>query len=152
MGSLIVDIYNAIAGVGINIEGTPIVGRVLADTSTVVNSTPLRIISPLSDKNEGRKAIKMTFGNQTQVDWTITDLLLYNKTTDGSGIENDMYWLVKYQGAYVDAMRAMYKLGYKQHVQIVSIDIEIGVFRFPINGDKFYHGAKATLVVHEIIP
>ncbi len=152
MGSQIAAIFNVIAATGINIDGTPIVGRNLADISTVVNETPTRIISPLSDKNEGKKATRMTFGNQSQVDWTITDLLLYNNTTDGIGLEDDMHKLVLYQGAYVDAMRTNYKLGFARHVMITDIDIEIGVYRFPINGDKFYHGAKATLIVHEIIP
>lgn len=151
MANRLEDIFNKIAHVGINIEGEPIIGRELADISTVVNETPTRIISPLSDKNEG-KAVRMTLGNQSQVDWTITDLLLYNLTTDGVGLEADMHALVKYQSAYVDAMRTHYKLGFERHVQITGVEVEIGVYRYPMNGDKFYHGAKATLIVHEIIP
>lgn len=151
MGSQLEAIFNAIAATGINIEGTPIVGRNLAEISTVVNSTPTRIISPLSDKNEGKKAARMTLGNQSQVDWTITDLLLYKLTTDGSGLEYNMHRLALYQGKYVDAMRANYKLGFARHVMITDIDVEIGIYQYPLNSGKFYHGAKATLLVHEII-
>lgn len=151
MGSQIVAIYNAIAAVEVTIDSEPILGRLLEDANTVVNSTPVRIISPLSDKNEAKGVARMTLGNQSQADWTITDLLLYKLTTDGSGLEHSMYWLVKYLGAYVDALRTNYKLGFVRHVAITNIDVEIGVYRYPINGDKFYHGAKATLTVHEII-
>lgn len=151
MGSQLEAIFDKLAGTGINIEGTPIVGRVLADVSTVVNSTPTRIISPLSDKNEGKNAAKASFGKMWQVDWTITDLLLLAQTTDGSGLENHMNKLVKYQRAYLEAMKANHKLGFVRHVMITGIDVEIGVYQFPVNSGKFYHGAKATLVVHEIV-
>lgn len=151
--SQIKEIFNRIAAIGIMQNGSPIIGRDLLNISTVVNETPTRIISPLTDKNEGKKATIMTLGNQSQVDWTVTDLLLFRDTSDGTGLEDDMRWLVEYMGQYVVTMRENHKLGFTNyHVRITSVDVEIGVYRYPIAGDKFYHGAKATLIVHEIIP
>ncbi len=152
MGSQIVHIFNRIADIGIMLNGSPIIGRDLLNVSTVVNETPTRIISPLTDKNEGKKATRFTLGASKQVDWTITDLLLFRDTSDGTGLEDDMRWLVEYMGTYVETMSNNYELSFPKHVKITSVDVEIGVYRYPIAGEKFYHGAKATLIVHEIIP
>lgn len=143
-------IFDAVANLSVTVDSTAVTGRTLAESSTVVNVTPVRIISPLSDKNEARQAVQFTLGNQFSVDWTLTDLLLFRDTRDGTGFEYDMAHLVDYLGAYIDVIRVNRKLGLSQ-VTITSVDIEVGVYEYPANGGKYYHGCKGTLKIKELI-
>lgn len=147
MASQISDILDAIAGITVN----SVEGRTLAQAGKSVSQTPVRIISPLSDKNEARGAVRATLGGMVQVSWVITDLMLFKATKDGSGLEYNMAQLVSYLGAYVETLHASKKLGLTNGVMIEDIDIEIGTFQYPLFSDNFYHGAKATLTIHETI-
>lgn len=145
-------IFDAVANLSISVDGEAITGAALADTSVIVNYTPKRVISPLSDKNEGKAFESFTAGKQFNGTWTITDLLLFRRTEDGTGLEYNMLHLVRYMADYVDLLRANRKLGFTNHVTVEKVDVEVGVYEYPVAGGEFYHGVKATLTIREIIP
>ena len=143
-------IFDAVANLSITIDGVAVTGATLANTDVVVNTTPARIISPLSDKNEGKSFESITVGKQFGGIWTITDLMLFRETEDGTGLEYNMLHLVRYMADYVDTIRANRKLGLS-HVTIEKVDVQIGTFPYPVVSNDWYHGVKCELTIREII-
>lgn len=150
MASQLTAIYDAIAAIAVAVDGTTVTVRNYDEASPVVNETPLRILSPLSDKNEGRGLTPITFGGGLQIGRYITDLCLWAEAEAGSGLEYHMAKLIAYQAAYENAALADRKLGLS-NVSVQALDIQIGVWEYPMASNNFYFGVKAEWQITELI-
>ena len=149
MNSRLLDIYAALQALPILLEGKAIPCYGLED-SGIINTTPLRVLSPLSDKADGRSVTPMTFGGALTLQWHITDLGLIASVTEGSSIEFHKPRIVAYQAEYVNKAFQDKHLGIvPKTITVNSIDIEIGAYEYPLISGQWFYGVKATWTIRE---
>lgn len=151
MGSRLREIYDALANLPIAIDGKNVRCRPLAENTGVVTETPLRILSPLSDRNEGRGISNLTFGHGASLEWIISELVLIASVQDGSGLEYHTPFIVEYQQNFVSAYATMNRnLGLApKSITVNGADIEIGVYNYPLGADNWYYGLKISWTIRE---
>lgn len=153
MPSKLREIYDALASLRIELDGKAVPCPPLEETTGVIHTTPQRVLSPLSDRNEGQGARKLTFGDGASVLWTITELVLLAPAEEGSGLEFYTPRLVEYQEKFISLYAKLDKtLGIRPRtVTVSSADIEIGVYNYPLGTDNWYYALKVNWSIRENI-
>jgi hypothetical protein len=155
VASKLTDIYDALANKSIILDGVPVPCQKLEETTGVIFGTPQRVLSPLSERNEGRGLVPLTFGGAATLQWFITELLLLAGVEDGTGLEFHTPRLVKCQAAYVANVFSDRSLGIapapgsSSSVVVNGADIEAGVYEYPLGTGAFYYGIKVAWTIRE---
>ncbi len=155
MASKLTQIYDALANKAIFCDGKNIPCRKLQETNGVIDVTPVRVLSPLSDRNEGRGLVPLTFGTAATLQWVITELLLLAGIEEGSGLEFYTPRLVECQAAYAANVFTDKTLGIapapvsSSSVVVNGADIETGVYEYPLGSNAWYYGLKVSWTIRE---
>lgn len=153
MGSQLRTIYDNLARLPMMLDGSNVPCLLLEETTGVIHTTPQRVLSPLSERNEGQGAKRLSFGEGASVLWTITELVLLAGVEEGSGLEFHTPRLVAYQEEFISKYAKLDKtLGIRPRtVQVITADIEIGVYNYPLGTDNWYYGLKVNWSIRENI-
>lgn len=146
--SKLLQIYEALSNYAVLVDGENIPCRKLGDAA-VIDLTPTRILSPLSERNEAQGFVPLSFGGASTLQWIITDLCLMASVGQGSGIEFWVPQLVKYQAAYVENVFAQRNLGLGVGITVNGVAPEIGEYSYPLGTDHWYYGAKMVWTIRE---
>lgn len=147
------EIYDALAMQPIQLDGKNVPCLALEETTGVIHTTPMRVLSPLSERNEGQGAKKLTFGNGASILWNITELVLLASVEEGSGLEFYTPRLVEYQEKLISLFSSMSKTldMTPKTVVVNSVDIEMGVYNYALGTDNWYYGLKLSWSIRENI-
>ncbi len=111
---------------------------------------PMRLLLPFgAGDNEGNMLEYMDRGNNAFVDWRIVDLCLMRPMGEGEGIHTIAETIVNYAGEYSDAMILHRYLDDHELVEITGFTAKPGIFEYPSQSGKLYHGCICTLTVRE---
>jgi len=117
-----------------------------SDEQEHVNSFPIRVITPLA----GDQGHNLSFQTRTKLkrDHTITDLMLWAHTADGS-LGHHVAWLTRYFDVYTEAIQQNRDLGLDE-TSIVNVRLDVGIFQYPLGSTNEYAGVEAivTLISH----
>lgn len=150
MASRLRQIYAALANRAIMLNGKNIPCRKLDETNGVIDVTPVRVLSPLSERAEGSGLVPLTFGGAATLQWKITELCLIASVEEGSGLEFFTPLLVECQEAYVNNVYADRHLGLDpKTVTLNNLDIDIGVHNYPLGSSHWYYSVKAEWTIRE---
>lgn len=156
MGSVISDIYSAIASIAVTVDGvTPTVyGLADVKNSYASGDLPVRILLSLSGGLQGQEMRFETIsgsnpalGNQQNINWQIVDLLLWLPQGQGSGGKQVTPQLVEYAGKYIDAVRPNRLIATRASVENLSVDV--GIFAYPNEGTRYY-GCECRWTIKEL--
>lgn len=109
---------------------------------------PARLLLPYSvtTKADGQF---LTVDTILAATWVITDLLLWKPGTLGAGIADSAADLVRYQAAYLEAMRSLASMGGLAGVEVLSIELRPGLYDWPIGSNTWWQGVMASITVLE---
>lgn len=148
MASLLRQIYAKLAERSMSISTGTIPCRTLATTNGVIDKTPVRVLSPLSERAEGKGLTPITFGGAKTLQWMITELCLLAPVASASGLEFYTPLLVEYQEAFVNSYPTRH-LGLGDQVIVNTVDLEMGEYNYPLGSANWYYGVKATWTIRE---
>ena len=148
--SEIVTIYQNLGGVTILYNGQA--PRVLGLDATPDRleraHLPARIILP--QRAPDAPFAFVAFGSMATVAWTILDLLCIKPVGQGTGVLDVSTALIGYTGAYLEQMRRFRDAGIPGGTAwLEQVRIDPGIYEYPQQSGAWYHGALATLIIHE---
>ena len=110
--------------------------------------SPVRLLLPYSvtTRADGQFA---TMDTIIAVEWVISELLLWKPGTLGAGIADSAADLVRYQGAYLEAMRSLHSVGGLSGAALESITLTPGLYDWPIGSNTWWQGIMASLTILE---
>lgn len=148
MASGILNIYAAIAQMDVVATNfTPTAYDIDALPNAVKSlHCPARLLLPLGTSGENRSTTFQSVGRLMQVQWKITDLLLYKPLGQGAGVAGVAFDLIDYMRAYIEAIKQNRALATGT---LVSVNFDAGVFTYPLGTQNHFYGVETTLVVHE---
>lgn len=145
-------ILTAIQAMDVSMDGAVVASKGTSENKGVINTLPVRILTMLTDKDRGVNIRKITFGNTLQVQYEITDLMLWQRAGAGSGLEYHMPKLVAYVAAFLTALSTQARsLGLSNVTLSQNDSIEVGVYEYPIASGDMYFGVKVSWIVSEQI-
>lgn len=156
MGSVIADIYTAIAAITVTVDGkTPqAYGLAEAKNSYASGDLPVRILMSLSGGLQGQEMRFETIsgsnpatGNQQNINWQVEELMLWLPQGQGRGGQQVTPALVEYAGKYIDAVRPVRLIGTRASVENLSVDV--GIFAYPDQG-TLYYGCMCRWTIKEL--
>jgi hypothetical protein len=145
-------VYDALAAISVTLDGQPVpsYGLDALPASLQTAQLPCRLLLPLSTRSDAWAVQPVSFaGVRTSIGWKITDLFLYAPAGQGRGLSASAPVLARYQGAYIDALKAQTRL--LDGVTIESCALEPGLYAYPEGGPSFY-GVEVTLQLKDIRP
>lgn len=111
---------------------------------------PARLLLPVNTNLEGDQIQAATItGGVAVAYWAITDMMLYKPTTQGTGLEEAAPFLVDYVKAYMNKFKTGRRL-ISGSATITQVATSTGIIEWPVNSNRFYHGANITLQVTEV--
>jgi hypothetical protein len=149
--SSITSIYAALAAVTVTTTSgkTPTVydlDELPESISTAI--LPARLLIPVgSNPGEGRMAEFYAIGTQMTVNWQVSDLMLWQASEQGRGLQEFAPELVDYCGKYLDAMRA-FRCPVSD-TALTSLDMIPGIYEWPVSSGNFYSGVLCQLTIQE---
>jgi hypothetical protein len=149
--SSITSIYAALAAVTVTTTSgkTPTVydlDELPESISTAI--LPARLLIPVgSNPGEGRMAEFYAIGTQMTVNWQVNDLMLWQASEQGRGLQEFAPELVDYCGKYLDAMRA-FRCPVSD-TALTSLDMIPGIYEWPVSSGSFYSGVLCQLTIQE---
>lgn len=111
--------------------------------------TPCRLLLPYSSVTNAKNGMYASLDTIGQINWSIGDLLLWKPGALGKGIGQVAADLVRYQGAYAEALRYFKAMGTTDSVVIEGWSFEPGLWNWPIGSDVWFQGVMIQLVVLE---
>lgn len=161
MTSAIVDIYSAIEGIEVLVDGAaPFVYGLTGIPNTVASADlPVRVLLDLANAGEGQSMQFHTVnsgiggGGAQYIDWQISDLMLLLPEAQGLGVKQVAETLVAYTGAYVDAVRDNRELVDEalNSASFTALRVSPGIYEYPAESGNRYWGVMATSTIREII-
>lgn len=157
MGSVISTIYANIKALAITAGGqTPqVFGLANVPNSLASAELPCRILTALQGNFEGQEMRSETIsgdnpatGNQQNIIWQITDLLLWLPQGQGRGPRDVTAELVEYAAAYVDIVRANRLIGTRATVE--NLSPQVGIYEYPQQGSTPYYGCRTVWTIREL--
>lgn len=112
---------------------------------------PRRLLLPFSATTYGRDGQFATLDSIGQIYWNICDLLLWKRGQLGGGIAETAADLLRYQAAYVEALRAFRVMGTLGDVEMVRWDLVPNLYDYPIGGATLWQGVMVTITVLEVL-
>lgn len=67
----------------------------------------------------------------------------------GAGIADSAADLVRYQAAYLEAMRSLASMGGLAGVELLSVQLQPGLYDWPIGSNTWWQGVMASITVLE---
>lgn len=152
--SQITAVYAAIAGMTVTTTGgkTPTVYNL----SSLMNSVetahlPCRLMLPIGNNpGDGREGQYIAIGTTMTVDWQINDLMLWQTSQQGLGLQEFAPQLIDYCGKYMDAIRSVGKAP-ASNCTLTSISLTPGEYNWPAGSDKWFSGVLCQLTIHEVL-
>lgn len=148
----ITSIYSAVAAMTVSVGSiTPRV-RNINQLRTAVNSAdaPVRLLLVTDAGTEARDFGFIALGKLANLNWVITDRLLWKPASQGAGISECSAELVSYMAAYVEAIRTNRKTSNQSH--IVSASFKPGIYYWPDNESGTpYYGVDVRLTIEEVL-
>ena len=153
MGSSLLDIYQAVAGWAVQLNGKTVAVRGLSELKNQVTSAdlPLRMLVPYGRWWDvgGEDLTFVAFRDMSRLTWTVRDMLLYKPVRQGLGLEDIASDLAEYTAAYVDQVTANRQL--TNTAWVAEAFVMPGVYEWPLHGNTFYWGVECLLRVDEIV-
>lgn len=111
---------------------------------------PCRIILP-SDEQQPAEFTFSTLGQSNQIEWYISDLMLYAPCVEGTGWRQIGDDLATYCGAYATALIAVREtpLGDSYNSMVIDVSMRRGVYEYPRGTGRAYYGVMVTLHIRE---
>jgi hypothetical protein len=109
--------------------------------------TPQRVILP-SDEDNAAVFGYLTVGRAHQIDWSISDLLLYKTAGEGFGWYDVGNALVTYSGNYATAVAGATKSLRTYGGAVTGLTMRRGIYTY--SGTQYY-GVMCTLMVRELL-
>lgn len=109
-----------------------------------------RILLPWEARGNDGSLGFVTLDKTASVNWRIVDLMLYGSVQTYT-LKKVAPHLVSYAGEYAEQIRSLRTLAKTttNHISLKNIDIQIGVFDYPLGGNHYYLGVKAILSLVE---
>lgn len=155
MPSQIQEIYTAISNTVVTVGGKSVTVK---EPSTLPNAIhtanlPLRLLTPISRFTSTFANSNSTWNSgqgsqKNQIDWTITDLFLFDAINQQIGIKALSSPLVEYCKNYLDMM-ANFEL--PSSCWISNINLRSDVLDYPFGTGNFYYGVIAIVSITEKI-
>lgn len=109
---------------------------------------PVRLLLPYSVTTRADGSF-MTLDALMSVTWVVTDLMLWRPGQLGAGISESAPDLVRYQAAYLEAIRALHSMGGLAGVATLDIELRPGIYNWPIGSDTWWQGCMSSITVLE---
>lgn len=144
------EIYEALAGLDVAINGSTVPVRYLSALPDTVTAAglPLRLLLPTPPQGTDVDSFTIAdFGSKNAVvDWRVTDLMLLAPTRLGEGLGGVAATLSGYAQAYLDAIRANHTLGLTA-TGVLKAQVDIRPFEYPSYSDHWYYGVAVVLTI-----
>jgi hypothetical protein len=115
----------------------------------VANSCPVRVLSVISPESGLESATFVEMGNNIEITWKISDLLLIRPTAHGGSLRNSLPQMINYQVDYLEAIQADKTPTSQSYIDHMYMNR--GVFRFPTDESDSYYGVEAVITIVEYI-
>lgn len=109
---------------------------------------PVRLLLPYSVTTQAGGQFA-TLDTIVAATWTVTELLLWKPGQLGTGIADSAADLVRYQGAWLEATRALHSMGGLAGVELLSVALKPGLYDWPIGSNTWWQGVMASLTILE---
>lgn len=151
--SQLLDIYAALAAQTVTVDDVDVPADDLHQVQNAYErpSLPRRLMLP-PGANEGSGVVEFTplsFGNQMQVTWRITDLLLWQAQGQGMGVAEVLPRLADYIAAYAEMLRQLKRPTSRSTVTGFSPAAD--VYEWPAGSGQWYWGVRCIVMVSEIL-
>lgn len=112
---------------------------------------PARLIRMLRATDPAAQSFTVIFGNDNtaRVNWRVYDVLLWRKLAQGQGIGSHEADLVKYAGAYVDALQTLPVTLAAYRAQLAGMTLAVSEINYPLGSDFWYAGVEVALDIAE---
>lgn len=114
---------------------------------------PARILLP-STEGDVHVVRPAGYGQVMRMEWVVKDLLLYKPVEEGMGWYEVGYSLDDYIDSYCAKLQAANHsaTGFcAETAEVQSVEFNVGVFTYPVNGTRSYYGVMATLRITEVL-
>ena len=149
--SAITDIINVIEALAVKATsgGTNITCLDLTEFREAIPAmeTPQRVILP-SDEDNAAIFGRLSVGGAHQIDWSISDLLLYKTAGEGYGWYDVGNALVTYSGNYAPSVVGATKSLRAYGGAVTGLTMRRGIYTY--SGTQYY-GVMCTLTVRELL-
>lgn len=146
-----VSIYNAVAAIEVEVASTLAAVKSFTELPDNIETAnlPLRLLEIIGSRSQAQNINYATLGAtpRQNVDWIISDLLLYKEVAQGTGLKEWAEDLISYCDAYIDALQTTEAL--LSTVSIQHYEIQPGMYEKPLNSGRFYFGALAVMTMIE---
>lgn len=152
MSSAIASIYSALAAKTVTVGTvTPTIYSLASIPHNAATAIlPCRMLLPMGNNPTGGDGFRfIAMGSSAKVEWQVIDLLLWEASSQGRGIEDVAPDLLAYCGAYVDMLRTFTAPTAQSH--LVSANCVPGMYQYPAGAGNSYFGVLCTLVVEEAL-
>jgi hypothetical protein len=151
-------IYAALASAPLTVDGISVTARFGATLIDRAESAhlPARLLLPMGTARLGATvATPRTFargvaeGGVLEIDWTITDLLLWRGLAAGVGLQDSAAELVAYTAAYAPLVVGRLRT---PRWSVTEINFPaIGGVEWPPQSERWFLGVQAQVTIHEIV-
>lgn len=150
--SAVQTVYANVAAMTVSVGGVTPAVKSLAQlpNSIATADLPMRLLLPTGQGAGDARGISIidASGN-VQVNWAVTDLMLWRPCAQGLGLRDVASDLITYIGAYVDALRT--NMSIAPGCQINGANVQPGQYEYPQGSGNWYFGVQATLEVVEFL-
>jgi hypothetical protein len=111
---------------------------------------PCRLLLPLgSSPGEGREGQFIAVGTTMAIVWQVNDLMLWQASEQGRGLQEFAPEIVDYCGKYLDAMRTFRKPYGSSALE--SVNMNPGEYEWPTGSGRYYAGVLCQLSIREAV-
>jgi hypothetical protein len=115
---------------------------------------PARVLLPMEEYNAASPGVPelMNAGSTGvggELSWNVIDLYLHARTGQGRGLLDYLPDLVRYAGNYIEVM--LDTRAPTVGIELMSLTPLIGVYEFPVGGERHYLGVECQLTFRELI-
>lgn len=115
---------------------------------------PARVLLPMEEYNGVNPGVPelMNAGSTNvggEMSWNVIDLYLHASTGQGRGLLDYLPDLVRYAGNYVEVM--LDARAPVAGLELMSFTPLIGVYEFPVGGERHYLGVECQLTFRELV-
>jgi len=112
-------------------------------------NAPVRLLLPFSATTYGRDGQFASLDTIGQITWNICDLMLWKRGQLGGGISETAADLLRYQAAYVEALRHFRAMGTIGSVEMLGWQLTPDLYDYPIGSNTLWQGVMVSITVLE---
>lgn len=150
--SKLIDIYDAIEAKTVTTTSgkTPTVYNLDALPKSISTAIlPCRLLLPIGNESgDGREGKFVAIGTSMTVDWQINDLMLWQSSQQGLGLEEFAPEIMDYCAKYMDMVRTL-KAPTTTDTSLELVSVTPGMYEWPIGSGKWFSGVLCQLTIKE---